>query len=136
MDRSLKLLTHYLKSLLVFVIAAWVIYYFMDGFFINSGYAMQKPWGLFMFFTAMILAFHIGLIYMGTVDDKAFVKYFMAASVIKILICILVFILFAVAKPMETKAFAMRFILLYALFMIFEIFYLQKNSALLRNKED
>lgn len=129
---SSNLLIHYLKSLSIFLIAAALIYYLLNDFLDAAGYMLHKQWGLYVFFAVMALSFHAGLIYMGSEDNRAFVKYFMAASVIKILICVLVFVLFAVARPYQAKAFGIRFLVLYLLFMIFEVFYLQKNASKLR----
>ena len=71
--------------------------------------------------------FHGGLLYIGRDDAKAFIRFYMGASIFKILLFVVIFVFAGFLNPTMLKAFAVHFFLLYILFTSFEVMYLQKN---------
>lgn len=116
----------YLKALAFFSLAAALIYFLLNYFTLGTPLHLPKPWALFVFVVVLSALFHYGLLAYGSQDNRSFVRYYMSASTFKILIYVLVIVIVAIAKKELIKPFAVNFFVLYILFTVFEVFYLQK----------
>lgn len=117
---------HFLKSLGIFAVISAALYFALIYYTKNTAVELPKPWGLFGFVLLMTIAFHYGLLTMGNNDNRSFVRYYMSASTFKILIYVVIIVIVAFVNKAVIKPFAIHFFVLYILFTVFEVMYLQK----------
>ena len=85
------------------------------------------PWVLVVFFYLMGVGFYGGLFYSSDGDPKAFVRYYLAGTTIKLFIMLAVLVLFSMALPQSAQGFIIKFFLLYLIFTAFEVYHLYKK---------
>lgn len=117
--------TNYLKPLVAITLLALAIV------FVMTSYVMQQPEWLKafliipVFYFFLYAAFHYGAI--QNTDGKAFVRYYMVASFLKLLILVTIIIAYALFNKEGARAFAINFLISYFVFMVFEVLHLRKH---------
>lgn len=84
-------------------------------------------WVLVAFFYLMGIGFYGGLIYSTDGDPKAFIRFYLAGTTIKLFVLLAVLVLFSLALPQSARGFIIKFFILYLIFTAFEVHYLYKK---------
>ena len=76
---------------------------------------------IILFFIAGTAAFHLGLTKSLASGSKQFIRYYMAATGLKLLLYIAIIVLYATVNKAGLMAFAFCFLLFYLLFTVLEV---------------
>ena len=76
---------------------------------------------IILFFIAATTAFHLGLTKSLASGSKQFIRYYMAATGLKLLLYIAMIVLYATVNKAGLMAFAFCFLLFYLLFTVLEV---------------
>jgi hypothetical protein len=76
---------------------------------------------ILIFFTVLTAIFHSGLAHTAKSGTKNFIRFYMAATAVKLLLYIAVIAIYAVINKPGAMAFALCFLLHYCAFTVFEV---------------
>lgn len=82
---------------------------------------LNITWYLYAYFCIITLLFHYGIVATTKARPQVFIRYYMAATTIKLLLHLGIIIWYSfVNRPMATR-FILTFMIIYVLFTVFEI---------------
>lgn len=116
----------YLKPLVIF---STVVAVFLFGlqYILPAPLVFKRFYVIVIFFMLISSSFHYGLLYSALGSDKGFVRFYMAASMIKLLIFLAIIIFYSLFFRASATGFVANFFFNYILFTLFEVRYLQQN---------
>lgn len=121
-----KELLSFFKKFSVFVLCIGLLLFLWQENFPGK-YASGAAFPLLTFFVATTIAFHFILISAANKGPQNFVRYFMGATALKLLIYFMVIIIYLFAKKSNPAAFILTFLFLYLSFSVFEVVALLKH---------
>lgn len=116
----------FFRKLLVFaacvsvVLYLWVVY-------LPEKFSTPFTWFLFAFFILATIAFHVILINAGAKSPQHFIRAFMGATALKLLIYFTVIIVYLFIYKSNAVGFTLTFLFLYLVFSVFEVALLLKH---------
>jgi hypothetical protein len=90
---------------------------------------------ILIFFTVLTAAFHSGLARTAKTGTKNFIRYYMTATAVKLLLYIAVIVIYAVINKPGVMAFALCFLLHYCAFTVFEVSMAYRQFGEMRKEE-
>lgn len=117
---------NYLIPLLIYTVLVMAVIFALQ-FILPPLFVFTKFYGIVIFFFLISSAFHYGLLYSSRNNDKGFVRFYMAASMIKLLIFLLIIIAYSLIHRSSATPFIATFFFTYILFTFFEVWYLSKT---------
>jgi hypothetical protein len=88
---------------------------------------------ILIFFTVLTALFHNGLSKSARSGTKHFIRFYMTATAIKLLLYVGVIMIYAVINKAGAMAFALCFLLHYCLFTVFEVWMAYRQFGGLKN---
>lgn len=82
-----------------------------------------------LFFTLFTLVFHHTLLASRSRGDRYFVRWFMAATLIKFFIFLTVIFFYAFTHRQQAKAFILAFFAVYLVYLVFEVMVLYRQFS-------
>ena len=119
----------YLKSLFVYSLGIAMIV-FVASRFLLPDHAGRYTWASLIYFIIVTCGFHYGLLKSTEGRPQQFVRYFMSATTFKLLLHIVIILAYCLTHRSNAMNFTIGFLVLYILFMIFEI-----RQAMITNKK-
>jgi hypothetical protein len=116
----------YLKKLAVFVFALSMVL-FLWGRFLPSRFCTHSGWMLLGFFTIASIVFHSILTSSAKGDAQSFIRTFMAATGIKLMVYFFVILIYLLLNREDAIGFTLTFLFLYLCFSVFEVTVLLKH---------
>lgn len=98
----------------------------VQTFLIGDPAKLNAFWVIPVFYFLIYAMFHYGLL-MASGDGQSFIRYYMAATFMKLLILLGIVIAYSLFNKSNATAFTLNFMLTYFFFMGFEVIYLRKN---------
>ncbi|MCC7231827.1 MAG: hypothetical protein IT242_02690 [Bacteroidia bacterium] len=90
------------------------------GTYVLPGKVDSVSWGLFFYFLAVTLVFHLGLVSASRGRPQVFVRYYMASTTIRMLMHIGVIFVYSFLHKTDAVRFIITCLALYLLFTMFE----------------
>ena len=119
MKETIIYMKKYLISFLLFIIPiAGLIFYY------HSNCTTAVPivtWGIFFYFCILTLLFHFGIVKTTQSRPQVFIRYFMAATSIKLLLHLGVIVVYSITHREHATRFIIEFMIMYLLFTVFEV---------------
>ena len=81
----------------------------------------QLTWIIFFYFSFLTFALHYGIVQTSKSRPQVFIRYYMAATTIKLLLHLGVIVIFSVTHKALAVPFILTFMTMYFLFTIFEL---------------
>ncbi len=116
----------YLKPLTITALLSFAAIALMQLLFFKQPDLIRSFWIIPAFYFLIYAAFHFGTLRYAD-NGQGFIRYYMAATVIKLFILLGVLVLISISNTAIARPFIINFLLTYMLFMIFEVYYLRKN---------
>ncbi len=125
-DQLIKRMQGFIKKLFLFSIAIGILVFLWNKN-TNEKFYVQDIWFAFAFFIISTLLVHLRMLEAGKKRSGLFVRNFMAVTVIKFFVYLLIIIAYCLLKPAGAVNFSAAFLLLYFLFSAFEVSALRKH---------
>lgn len=119
-------MNNYLKTLFPFT-ALIALVVFVWNRLAPPEYVFAKAWFLLALFLVATALLHYGAIVSGNKGGQQFIRYFLAATVLKLFVFLLIIIVYVMMKPPDAIHFAVCFLVLYLVFTVFETLSLLKH---------
>lgn len=116
----------FFKKLLLF--AAFIgLALYLWAVYLPERYSTPFVWVLFAFFIFATIAFHVILINAGAKSPQHFIRTFMGATALKLLLYFSVIIIYLFINKANAVGFTLTFLFLYLIFSVFEVALLLKH---------
>ncbi|HQV00968.1 MAG: hypothetical protein JNK61_00255 [Bacteroidia bacterium] len=115
----------YLKYATIVMLLAMALVWIVTRFVMHQPQWFQGFWGIPVFYFLLYAGFHYGALL--NTEGKAFVRYYMVASFLKLLLLVAIIVGYALFNKENARGFAINFLLSYFVFMAFEVYYLRKH---------
>lgn len=109
----------FLKNLILFTLAIGTGIFAWNNF-MQPEYVFHKAWFILALYFVITAALHWGAIQSGTKGGQQFIRYFLAATMLKLFLLLIIITLYVMTKPADAVHFAVCFLLLYAFYTVFE----------------
>ena len=116
----------FIKKLSIFSVATGIIIFLWNKT-ADEKLFVQDIWFAFAFFIAATGVVHLRMVKAGKERSGLLVRNFMAVTVIKFFVYLLIIVAYCLLKPASAVNFATGFLLLYFLFSAFEVSALRKH---------
>ena len=116
----------YIVTFFLFASVVAIIIYF-TGIGITSD-ELKLRWMIFGYFSVLTVAFHYGTVKTTQSRPQVFIRYFMAATSIKLLLHLGVIVIYSVLNRPLAITFIITFMIMYFLFTIFEVILLARKE--------
>ena len=116
----------YLKPLATVTLLSFIFLIVMQVVIMKDVSALSLYWIIPVFYFLLYAAFHYGLL-MNADNGQGFIRYYMAATFIKLLILLCIIIGYSLLNRGTATSFTLNFMLSYLFFMVFEVIYLRRN---------
>lgn len=117
---------NFIKKLSVFSIAIGAILFLWNET-ASEKFFIPDIWFAFLFFIAATLVVHAQMVQAGKKRPGLFIRNFMALTVIKFFVYLIIIVAYCLLKPANAVAFSAGFLLLYFFFSAFEVMALRKH---------
>ena len=118
--KEIKMNFYFIIRLMAMAVLAGAGYFFLMPY-LPLKIQYQNFIYILLFFIASTSAFHYGLAKSAEAGGKHFIRYYMGASGIKLLLYVFIVILYSVINKAGAPAFAFCFLLFYVLFTALEV---------------
>jgi hypothetical protein len=88
---------------------------------------IRMRWMVFGYFSIITLFFHLGVEQTTKSRPQVFIRYFMAATTIKLLMHLGIIVIFSILNRIIATQFILTFLAMYFLFTIFEVVFVWKR---------
>jgi hypothetical protein len=85
-------------------------------------------WLILGYFTLVTVLFHQGIISATRARPEVFVRFYMASTVFKLLLHLIVIISYAILNHDNARFFIIIFMIMYFIFTIFEVYYVTRKQ--------
>ena len=117
---------NYLSSFFIFILLlAGIIFFYVSE--LNEA-EKSLTWLAFIYFSLLTIAFHFGIEKTTKSRPQVFIRYFMAATTIKLLLHLGVIIIYSLFHRDEAVRFIFTFMVMYLLFTTFEVMAMWKRA--------
>ena len=110
----------FILKLFGYTLLLYLGYYFVKSSIPERFYFANTPY-LFAFFFIVTVAFHFGLLYSSSKNNRTFVSYYMVATAMKLFLFLAIIIIYALFNREKAVAFICNFFALYLFFTVFEV---------------
>lgn len=90
-------------------------------------FVFHKAWFILALFVTVTVFLHWGYTQAGNKGGQHFVRYFLAATTLKLFVFLLIIVAYVMPKPADAKHFAVCFLIFYIFYTAFETFHLLKH---------
>lgn len=111
-----KFLFGLMITAIIGAVGYWLLFHTVQPKFYYPNYIYIVGW-----FTISTGLFHYGLTQSATGGGNRFIRFYMGATGLKLLIYILIIVVYALINKDTSTAFALCFLLMYVLFTVFEV---------------
>ncbi|MEO8146522.1 MAG: hypothetical protein ABI723_02740 [Bacteroidia bacterium] len=116
----------YLKPLAAVTLLSFLFLILMEAVIMKDASTLSVYWIIPVFYFLLYAAFHYGLL-MNTDNGQGFIRYYMAATFIKLFILLGIIIIYGLYNRGTATGFTLNFMFTYLFFMVFEVIYLRRN---------
>jgi len=110
----------FIVLLVWFVLAVRLLMFILDKT-VMQGMMNYITQGVLLYFMVLTALFHFGLLRAAKGNPQAFIRYYMGATGIKLILHIGVVLAFCLFRKAEAITFAVNFAVFYLLFTVFEV---------------
>ncbi len=113
-------------SLLIYSIIIYAGFYFAEP---QLPAKATFPWfaGIQLVIIMTTVVFHNGLARAAVKSGQAFVRYFMGATSVKLLVFMMIIVVYALLNRESAFGFILHFFIFYLLYTVFEVYFAYKN---------
>ena len=109
----------YFSAFLIFIIC-------LTGIIFLSSYKLSTKehsltWMIFIYFSILTFLFHYGIVQTTKLRPQVFVRYYMGATTLKLLLHLGVIIIYSIFHREMAVYFIITFMIMYLLFTVFEV---------------
>jgi hypothetical protein len=109
----------YLTSFFIFILSLAVIIFFYVAYITENESSLT--WLVYFYFCLITLAFHYGVEKTSRSRPQVFIRYFMAATTMKLLLHLGVIVIYSLFHRDAAVRFIFTFMIMYLLFTTFEV---------------
>jgi hypothetical protein len=109
----------YLQSFLIFIAFLAIIIFFFSKK--TDAEAALLTWIICLYFVVTTAIFHYGIVLTTKSRPQVFIRYYMAATTIKLLMHLVIIVLFSISYKELATRFIVTFMIMYLLFTVFEV---------------
>jgi hypothetical protein len=113
----------FLRNLILFTLAIGAGIFAWNSF-MQPEYIFQKAWFILALYFVITAALHWGAIQSGSKGGQQFIRYFLAATMLKLFLLLIIITLYVMTKPADAVHFAVCFLVLYLFYTVFETIHL------------
>ena len=113
-------------SLLVFSIIIFAGIYFAQSY-LSAKVAYPSFFIIQLIMIAATVTFHTGLARASSKSGQVFVRYFMGATSMKLLVFMMIIVVYALINRSTAFAFILHFLIFYMLYTVFEVYFAYKH---------
>jgi hypothetical protein len=84
-------------------------------------------WQIYLYFTILTILFHYGIVMSTRSRPQVFVRYYMAATTIKLLLNLGIIVVYSVLHRDMAVRFIITFMIMYFIFSIFEMIFVMRD---------
>jgi len=115
----------YLNSFLPFVAVLAVIIFLSSGKLGAEG--ARLTWMIYIYFSLVTILFHYGIVLTTQSRPQVFIRYYMAATTIKLLLHLAIIVFYSMSNREMATRFIITFMIMYLLFTAFEVMAVWRN---------
>ena len=119
-------MTDFLKKLSLFTLIIGLCIFAWNNF-MQPEYIFRKAWFVLALFFLITAALHWGAVQAGAKGGQQFIRYFLAATMLKLFLLLIIITLYILPKPADAVHFAVCFLVFYLLYTAFETAHLLKH---------
>ena len=109
----------YLSAYLIFIVSLAAVI-FLSSYKLTQQ-QVNITWMIFIYFCVITLLFHIGIVKTTNSRPQVFIRYYMGATTMKLLLHLGIIILYAFLNRPTATFFIVVFMIMYLLFTVFEV---------------
>ena len=109
----------YLSVYLIFIVSLAAII-FLSSYKLTSE-QVQISWMIYFYFCIITLLFHFGIVKSTSSRPQVFIRYYMGATTLKLLLHLGIIILYSFLHRPTATFFIIDFMIMYLLFTVFEV---------------
>ena len=114
------------RNLILFTLAIGAGIFVWNGF-MPVEYVFAKAWFVLALYFVITAALHWGAIQSGNKGGQQFIRYFLAATMLKLFLLLIIITLYVMTKPADAMHFAVCFLVLYLFYTVFETIHLLEH---------
>lgn len=111
------------RNLILFTLAIGAGIFAWNSF-MQPEYVFPKAWFILALYFVITAALHWGAIQSGRKGGQQFIRYFLAATMLKLFLLLTIITLYVMTKPADAVHFAVCFLVLYLFYTVFETIHL------------
>jgi hypothetical protein len=115
----------YLSVFLIFIVCIAGIIFLSSYKLTHEQYTMA--WCIYIYFGILTLIFHYGIVRFTQARPQVFVRYYMGATTLKLLLHLGIIILYSFFHRTMATFFIITFMVMYLLFTVFEVIAVWRN---------
>ncbi|MCG3166255.1 MAG: hypothetical protein POELPBGB_02033 [Bacteroidia bacterium] len=116
----------FFRNLILFTLAV-SLGIFVWNKFMPAEYVFQKAWFILALYFVITVAIHWGAVQSASKGGQQFIRYFLAATMLKLFLLLIIITLYVMTKPADAVHFAVCFLVLYLFYTVFETIHLLKH---------
>ncbi len=116
----------FFRNLILFTLAIGAGIFAWNNF-MQPEYVFQKAWFILALYFVITAILHWGAIQSGTKGGQQFIRYFLAATMLKLFLLLIIITLYVMSKPADAVHFAVCFLILYLFYTVFETVHLLEH---------
>ncbi len=116
----MKLANAFLAKLIIFSIIVAILFFFLEPHFTGKS-AYPNHYYIQLFIMVITWVIHLGLMRAGERSDAAFIRFFMGATGMKLLLFLSIMMVYGLLNKEQAFGFILHFFIYYLLYTTFEV---------------